>query len=32
MRGERTEAIQARFFGLFDGSVADNHGWLDYVK
>ena len=32
MRGELTEAIQARFFGLFDGSVADNHGWLDYVK
>ena len=31
MRGELTEALQERFFGLFDGSVADNHGWLDYV-
>jgi branched-chain amino acid aminotransferase len=31
MRGELTEAIQSRFFGLFAGSVADNHGWLDYV-
>ncbi|MCX6016730.1 MAG: branched-chain amino acid transaminase [Chloroflexales bacterium] len=31
MRGELTEAIQERFFGLFDGSVEDKHGWLDYV-
>ena len=31
MRGELTEAIQERFFGLFDGSVEDRHGWLDYV-
>jgi branched-chain amino acid aminotransferase len=32
MRGEFTAAIQERFFGLFDGSVDDRHGWLDYVK
>ena len=32
MRGELTEALQERFFGLFDGSVDDTHGWLDYVK
>jgi len=31
MRGELTEAIQERFFGLFDGSVEDRHSWLDYV-
>ena len=30
-RGKLTEAIQSRFFGLFTGSVADTHGWLDYV-
>jgi branched-chain amino acid aminotransferase len=31
MRGELTEALQERFFGLFDGSVEDRYGWLDYV-
>jgi hypothetical protein len=31
MRGELTEALQERFFGLFDGSVEDRHSWLDYV-
>jgi len=30
-RGELTEAIQERFFGLFEGKVDDKHNWLDYV-
>mgnify|MGYP006285788123 CR=1 FL=1 len=30
-RGELTEAIQERFFGLFEGKVDDKHSWLDYV-
>lgn len=30
-RGELTEAIQERFFGLFEGKVDDKHKWLDYV-
>lgn len=29
--GPVTRAIQQQFFGLFDGSVEDRHGWLDYV-
>ncbi len=29
--GPTTRAIQQQFFGLFDGSVEDQHGWLDYV-
>jgi branched-chain amino acid aminotransferase len=28
--GPVTKAIQQRFFGLFDGSVEDTRGWLDY--
>ena len=27
-RGAWTKAIQERFFGLFDGTVEDEHGWL----
>ena len=27
-RGEVTRALQQAFFGLFDGSTADTHGWL----
>ena len=27
-RGEVTHALQKAFFGLFDGSTADTHGWL----
>ena len=30
-RGPITEMLQARFFGLFDGSTADRWGWLDPV-
>lgn len=30
-RGELTEAIQERFFGLFEGKVDDKHNWLDYI-
>ncbi|MEM9940780.1 MAG: branched-chain amino acid transaminase [Planctomycetota bacterium] len=30
-RGPITEKIQAAFFGLFDGSTEDKHGWLDPV-
>jgi branched-chain amino acid aminotransferase len=30
-RGPITEALQDRFFGLFDGRTADRWGWLDYV-
>ena len=29
--GPTTRAVQQRFFGLFDGSVDDQHGWLEYV-
>ncbi len=29
--GPVTRAIQKQFFGLFDGSVEDKNGWLDYV-
>ncbi|MGA1523190.1 MAG: branched-chain amino acid transaminase [Planctomycetota bacterium] len=31
-RGAWTKAIQERFFGLFDGSVEDTHGWLQPVE
>ena len=27
-RGPITERLQRAFFGLFDGSVEDRHGWL----
>jgi len=27
-RGPMTEALQARFFGLFSGATTDQHGWL----
>ena len=30
-RGPITEAIQAAFFGLFDGNTEDKYGWLDLV-
>ncbi|HEX6292554.1 MAG TPA: branched-chain amino acid transaminase [Herpetosiphonaceae bacterium] len=30
-RGPITAQIQKVFFGLFDGSTEDRHGWLDYV-
>ena len=30
--GPITQAIQAVFFGLFDGSQADQWGWLDRVE
>ena len=30
-RGPITERIQKAFFGLFNGSTADQWGWLDYV-
>jgi branched-chain amino acid aminotransferase len=29
--GPVTKAIQQKFFGLFDGSVEDTRGWLDYL-
>jgi len=29
-RGPITRALQQRFFGLFDGTTPDNHGWLTY--
>lgn len=29
--GPSTRAVQQRFFGLFDGTVEDTHGWLEYV-
>ena len=28
-RGPVTQAIQAAFFGLFDGSTPDEEGWLE---
>ncbi|SHI03189.1 branched-chain amino acid aminotransferase [Ferrimonas marina] len=31
-RGPITQALQERFFGLFDGSTEDKWGWLDYVS
>lgn len=31
-RGPITAALQARFFGLFDGRQEDSHGWLDYIE
>jgi branched-chain amino acid aminotransferase len=31
-RGPITAALQKVFFGLFDGSTEDRHGWLDYVN
>ncbi len=30
-RGPVTEQIQSAFFGLFDGSTADEWGWLERV-
>lgn len=30
-RGPMTKAIQEKFFGLFNGTTADEWGWLDYV-
>ncbi len=30
-RGPITEALQQRFFGLFDGRTVDRWGWLDHV-
>ncbi len=30
-RGPITSVLQKAFFGLFDGSTEDKHGWLDYV-
>ena len=29
--GPLTRQMQKLFFGLFDGSTADEHGWLEYV-
>lgn len=31
-RGPMTEAIQARFFGLFSGDTPDRYGWLTLLK
>ncbi len=31
-RGPVTAAIQTAFFGLFDGTTPDAHGWLDLVE
>jgi branched-chain amino acid aminotransferase len=30
-RGPLTEKLQKLFFGLFDGSTADTHGWLEPI-
>lgn len=30
-RGPITEALQSAFFGLFDGTTQDEHGWLEGV-
>ncbi len=30
-RGPITKQLQDRFFGLFDGSTPDRHGWLDPI-
>ncbi|WP_454829209.1 branched-chain amino acid transaminase [Pseudoxanthomonas wuyuanensis] len=29
--GAVTQRVQQLFFGLFDGSTEDRHGWLDYI-
>jgi branched-chain amino acid aminotransferase len=31
-RGPVTERLQQEFFGLFDGSVADQWGWLEQIN
>jgi len=31
-RGAVTEKIQSAFFGLFDGTTEDKHGWLESVE
>ena len=31
-RGVITERLQSAFFGLFDGTTTDRHGWLDLVE
>ena len=31
-RGPITASLQERFFGLFDGSTPDTHGWLDHFR
>lgn len=31
-RGPITAALQERFFGLFDHSIPDSHGWLDHFR
>ena len=31
-RGPITEKLQKAFFGLFDGSTEDTHGWLELVR
>jgi branched-chain amino acid aminotransferase len=31
-RGPITAALQQAFFGIFDGTTEDRHGWLDYVN
>ena len=31
-RGPITEQLQSAFFGLFDGTTPDQHGWLSYVN
>jgi len=31
-RGDVTAALQARFFGLFDGRTPDTRGWLDLLQ
>lgn len=31
-RGPVTERLQKAFFGLFDGSYEDKHGWLEPIK
>jgi branched-chain amino acid aminotransferase len=31
-RGPITETLQKRFFGLFDHTTPDTHGWLDHFR
>ena len=31
-RGPITEKLKEAFFGLFDGSTEDTHGWLELVR
>ena len=31
-RGPITQAVQERFFGLFNGATEDKYGWLDPVQ